>query len=138
MTQTTLDIAGLETVYDQLATAIDTVGAEKSELLLVKLASEGYDVVMTPGQAYYLDMVQDDAWQEPGASWAGTVPPHHTYTYEAVGDFPKGCLNRFFVFRNRSGAPGLGEIQCRLEAAVVEQRLTQLGGEAPGELAALE
>ena len=55
----------------------------------VKLASEGYDVVMTPGQAYYLDMVQDDAWQEPGASWAGTVPPHHTYTYEAVGDFPE-------------------------------------------------
>lgn len=34
----TLDIAGLETVYDQLATAIDAVGAEKSELLLVKLA----------------------------------------------------------------------------------------------------
>lgn len=55
----------------------------------VKLASEGYDVVMTPGQAYYLDMVQDDAWQEPGASWAGTVPPKHTYTYEAVGEFPE-------------------------------------------------
>lgn len=34
----TLDIAGLETVYDQLASAIDAVGAEKSELLLVKLA----------------------------------------------------------------------------------------------------
>lgn len=55
----------------------------------VKLASEGYDVVMTPGQAYYLDMVQDEAWQEPGASWAGTVPPKHTYTYEAVGEFPE-------------------------------------------------
>ncbi|UUC91365.1 MULTISPECIES: DUF2783 domain-containing protein [Comamonas] len=38
MTQTPLDIAGLETVYDQLAGAIDAVGAEKSELLLVKLA----------------------------------------------------------------------------------------------------
>lgn len=38
MSQNTLDIAGLETVYDQLATAIDSVGAEKSELLLVKLA----------------------------------------------------------------------------------------------------
>ena len=37
-TITTLDIAGLETVYDQLATAIDAVGAEKSELMLVKLA----------------------------------------------------------------------------------------------------
>ena len=37
-TTNTLDIAGLEAVYDQLATAIDAVGAEKSELLLVKLA----------------------------------------------------------------------------------------------------
>ncbi|WP_370673756.1 beta-N-acetylhexosaminidase [Pleomorphomonas sp. PLEO] len=60
----------------------------------VKLAGEGYDVVMTPGQAYYLDMVQDEAWQEPGASWAGTVPPKHTYTYEAVGEFPEDLKPR--------------------------------------------
>lgn len=33
-----LTIPGLETVYDLLATAIDEVGPEKSELLLVKLA----------------------------------------------------------------------------------------------------
>ncbi|MBB4009918.1 beta-N-acetylhexosaminidase [Allorhizobium taibaishanense] len=58
------------------------------------LARQGYDVVMTPGQAYYLDMVQDEAWQEPGASWAGTVPPHHTYTYEAVADFPEDLRPR--------------------------------------------
>jgi hypothetical protein len=37
-TTETLDIAGLETVYDQLATAIDAAGADKSELFLVKLA----------------------------------------------------------------------------------------------------
>ncbi len=55
----------------------------------IALAREGYDVVMTPGQAYYLDMVQDEAWQEPGAFWAGTVPPAHTYAYEAEGDFPE-------------------------------------------------
>lgn len=54
----------------------------------LELAKQGYDVVMTPGQAYYLDMVQATEWQEPGASWAGTVPPHHTYTYEAVAEFP--------------------------------------------------
>lgn len=60
----------------------------------VELAKEGYEVVMTPGQAYYLDMVQDEAWQEPGASWAGTVPPHHTYHYEAVGDFPEDLKPR--------------------------------------------
>ncbi len=32
-----LSIAGLETVYDLLAAAIDEVGPEKRELLLVKL-----------------------------------------------------------------------------------------------------
>lgn len=55
----------------------------------IALAKDGYDVVMTPGQAYYLDMVQDEAFQEPGASWAGTVPPEHSYHYEAEGDFPE-------------------------------------------------
>ena len=34
----TLDIAGLETVYDRLATAIDQAGPDKAELFLVKLA----------------------------------------------------------------------------------------------------
>jgi len=33
-----LTISGLETVYDQLATAIDIVGHDKAELFLVKLA----------------------------------------------------------------------------------------------------
>jgi len=33
-----LSIPGLEQVYDALATAIDTAGAEKTELFLVKLA----------------------------------------------------------------------------------------------------
>jgi hypothetical protein len=35
---TGLDIAGLETAYDQLAMAIDAAGPKKSELFLVKLA----------------------------------------------------------------------------------------------------
>lgn len=34
----TLDNAGLEQVYDALATAIDQAGPDKSELFLVKLA----------------------------------------------------------------------------------------------------
>ena len=33
-----LSIDGLETVYDALATAIDTVGADQTERFLVKLA----------------------------------------------------------------------------------------------------
>ncbi|TCU20050.1 beta-N-acetylhexosaminidase [Rhizobium sullae] len=60
----------------------------------IDLAREGYDVVMTPGQAYYLDMVQAEAFQEPGASWAGTVPPAHTYAYEAEGAFPEELTDK--------------------------------------------
>ena len=37
-THKTLDIAGLEQVYDALASAIDQAGPDKSELFLVKLA----------------------------------------------------------------------------------------------------
>jgi len=54
----------------------------------IELAGKGYDVVMTPGQAYYLDMVQGADWLENGAGWAGPVPPEQTYNYEAEGDFP--------------------------------------------------
>jgi hypothetical protein len=38
MTDKTLTIGGLETVYDALATAIDHAGADKAQLFLVKLA----------------------------------------------------------------------------------------------------
>ena len=38
MNPTGLTIGGLEAAYDQLATAIDAVGEDKSELFLVKLA----------------------------------------------------------------------------------------------------
>ncbi|MGV8949813.1 MAG: beta-N-acetylhexosaminidase [Cypionkella sp.] len=55
----------------------------------IELAEQGYDVVMTPGQAYYLDMVQGPDWLENGAGWAGPVPPAKTYAYEAEGDFPE-------------------------------------------------
>jgi hypothetical protein len=38
MTDKTLTIDGLETVYDALATALDQAGPDKVELFLVKLA----------------------------------------------------------------------------------------------------
>lgn len=55
----------------------------------IELAEQGYDVVMTPGQAYYLDMVQGTDWLENGAGWAGPVPPQKACAYEAEGDFPE-------------------------------------------------
>jgi hexosaminidase len=38
-----------------------------------ELAGAGHDVVVAPGQAYYLDMAADDDWDTPGTSWAGTA-----------------------------------------------------------------
>jgi len=60
----------------------------------VELTKEGYEVVMCPGQAYYLDMVQADDWLEPGLSWGGTVPPETTYEYEATGNLPPDLAGR--------------------------------------------
>ncbi len=54
----------------------------------VALAEQGYDVVLAPGEAYYLDMAQSDDWWEPGASWAGTVSPERCYAYDPGGDWP--------------------------------------------------
>lgn len=53
-----------------------------------ELAALGYDVVSSPGQTYYLDMVQSGDWNEPGASWAGITPVETSYGYEAQGDDP--------------------------------------------------
>lgn len=47
-----------------------------------KLAADGYDVVVSPGQTYYLDMANSVDWQEPGASWAGQSSPEATYAFD--------------------------------------------------------
>jgi hexosaminidase len=46
------------------------------------LARAGYDVIASPGQAYYLDMAQASGWSEPGTSWGGTVDFATCYDYE--------------------------------------------------------
>ncbi len=60
----------------------------------LELAKLGYDVVMTPGQAYYLDMAQSDAWLEPGLTWAGIASPKKTYEFEAVAEFPDELIEK--------------------------------------------
>jgi len=47
-----------------------------------RLAAEGYDVVVAPGQAYYLDMANGPDWHEPGAGWAGWASPEKTYRFD--------------------------------------------------------
>ena len=46
------------------------------------LAEQGYDMVVSPGQAYYLDMAQSKEWAEPGAWWAGNSSPQQTYWFD--------------------------------------------------------
>ena len=58
--------------------------------LTARLVSEGYDVVATPGQAYYLDMVQGAGWDAHGTSWAGPVPIAQSYAHEAAEGLPDG------------------------------------------------
>lgn len=66
-------------------------GIEPQDVLLMawqkpelagELIDQGYDVISSPGQAYYLDMAQSSGWQEPGASWAGVSTPEHCYNFE--------------------------------------------------------
>jgi len=46
-----------------------------------KLAAEGYDVVVAPAQAYYLDMANGEAFEECGAGWAGWSSLDNTYGF---------------------------------------------------------
>lgn len=47
-----------------------------------QLAAEGYEVVVAPGQAYYLDMANTEDWHECGAAWAGWSSPEKAYAFE--------------------------------------------------------
>jgi len=47
------------------------------------LAEQGYDIVASPAQRYYLDMANGVSWSEPGAGWAGWSGPEETYNFEA-------------------------------------------------------
>jgi hexosaminidase len=48
------------------------------------LAGRGYDVVVSPGQAYYLDMAQAPDFAEPGAGWAGWSGVEQTYAFDPL------------------------------------------------------
>jgi len=60
-----------------------------------KLAAAGYDIVVSPGQAYYLDMSQSIEWDEPGAGWAGWSGPRETYDFDPVKDWTTDQLKHF-------------------------------------------
>ncbi|QPC93473.1 beta-N-acetylhexosaminidase [Mesorhizobium sp. INR15] len=48
------------------------------------LAERGYEMVVCPGQVYYLDMALRPDWDEPGASWAGNSDTETLYGFDPV------------------------------------------------------
>ena len=61
--------------------------AWRSTAVGAELAARGYNVVMAPGQAYYLDMALSPDWWEPGAAWAGVSSVEHTYRFDPYHGF---------------------------------------------------
>ena len=59
-----------------------------------ELMQAGYDVIATPGQAYYLDMTQSADWDAIGLSWGGAVPPEKTYHFEPTEGLPTDAAGR--------------------------------------------
>ncbi len=55
-----------------------------------RLANEGYDVVVAPGQAFYLDMANSPDWHEPGAGWAGWSSPEKAYRFDPTRRLERG------------------------------------------------
>ncbi|MFD2648375.1 beta-N-acetylhexosaminidase [Devosia albogilva] len=56
------------------------------------LAERGYDIVVSPGQRYYLDMANGVSWAEPGAGWAGWSGPQETYEFDPRAGFSENGL----------------------------------------------
>ncbi|MDS9469118.1 beta-N-acetylhexosaminidase [Paracoccus sp. MBLB3053] len=59
-----------------------------------ELMEAGYDVVATPGQAYYLDMAHDHRWDGIGLTWGGVVPTEKTYGFEPSEGLPANAKGR--------------------------------------------
>jgi hexosaminidase len=59
-----------------------------------ELAGRGYDIVVCPGQVYYLDMALRPDWDEPGASWAGTSDAEKVYGFDPIGGWTDAQKDR--------------------------------------------
>lgn len=57
-------------------------------------AAHGYDVVLAPGNAYYLDMASTEAWDSAGGHWAGATSLQKTYDFEAELGWPADLPGR--------------------------------------------
>jgi hexosaminidase len=80
----------------------------------LKLAEQGYRVVLAPAERYYFDIARSTEWWEPGASWAGTVTVEDTYSYDPGSDWPDALKGRIAgvqscLWSENLSVPGLFE-----------------------------
>jgi hexosaminidase len=107
------------------------------------LARQGYDVVLSPGEAYYLDMAQSDDWWDPGMDWAGTVSAERCYSYQPGGDWRPELVPRLLGVQACLWSENLHDrgILARLTtprlAAVAESAWSPSGSKSFGRFAAI-
>lgn len=86
--------------WDEVANGggIDMEGALlmawRSPAIAADLAARGYDLIVTPAQAYYLDIACSTDWNEPGASWAGSTSLQQAYFHEVDAGVPEAHRHR--------------------------------------------
>jgi hexosaminidase len=107
------------------------------------LAQLGYNIVLAPAQAYYLDMAQCDDWWDPGMDWAGTVPAEQCYRYDPGGDWPNEVKPRLWGVQACLWSENLHErrIFARLTiprlAAIAESAWSASANKSPERFAAM-
>ncbi|UGA55258.1 beta-N-acetylhexosaminidase [Vibrio sp. VB16] len=65
--------------------------AWQNEAAAIKCATQGFDVVLQPGQYTYLDMAQDFNPEESGVHWANVLPLEKVYCYQPLADLAKNA-----------------------------------------------
>ena len=65
--------------------------AWQNEAAAIKCATQGFDVVLQPGQYTYLDMAQDFNPEESGVHWANVLPLEKVYCYQPLADLAENA-----------------------------------------------
>ncbi|MDF2152853.1 beta-N-acetylhexosaminidase [Vibrio sp. CAU 1672] len=77
-----------EVVHGDKVSTETVVFSWQSEQAALECIAKGHDVVLQPGQALYLDMVQSHCVDEPGLDWAGVLPLEKVYHYDPLTSVP--------------------------------------------------
>ncbi|MCP4382421.1 MAG: family 20 glycosylhydrolase [Hyphomicrobiales bacterium] len=91
-----LSANGINTVVWEDAVRVSHFDPQRTTVIVwqhpdkaAELAALGFKVVLSPGNAYYLDMTVSDSWDSPGNTWAGAVGLEQTYDFEPGQGWPE-------------------------------------------------